>query len=71
MRIRSVRTPPSQPARFPGSLHARLLAALFLAAAAGSHAGSVSEQLHGEPSAFLRANSGSPVDWMKWGEAAF
>ncbi len=33
--------------------------------------GRAAGQLHGEASAFLRANADSPVEWMTWGEAAF
>ncbi|HXQ80622.1 MAG TPA: DUF255 domain-containing protein [Opitutaceae bacterium] len=48
------------------------LAALLLPGlAAGAFAGTASDRLREEPSAFLRANAGSPVDWMPWGEAAF
>ena len=50
----------------------RSLAALLVSlAAADASSGSSAEQLRGEPSAFLRANAESPVDWMPWGEAAF
>jgi hypothetical protein len=41
----------------------------------GLFAGAVGVQaaqlLRDEPSAFLRSNADSPVDWMPWGEAAF
>jgi uncharacterized protein YyaL (SSP411 family) len=57
---------------FRGPLLAGSLAAsVFLGAAEAAPSGGASEQLRGEPSAFLRANAGSPVDWMKWGDAAF
>jgi uncharacterized protein YyaL (SSP411 family) len=50
----------------------RPLTALLLSGmAASAFAGRASDQLASEPSAFLRANAGSPVDWMPWGEAAF
>jgi hypothetical protein len=49
-----------------GSLAALLASTL----AASAFAGVASDQLRGEPSAFLRANAGSPVDWMPWGAAA-
>jgi uncharacterized protein YyaL (SSP411 family) len=47
-----------------------LAALLFSGMAASAFAGGVSDQLRSEPSAFLRANAGSPVDWMPWGDAA-
>jgi uncharacterized protein YyaL (SSP411 family) len=48
----------------------RILPALLLAVLGGGAAGARSASLKGEPSAFLQANAGSPVDWMPWGEAA-
>ena len=35
---------------------------------AGAIAARGAERLRGEASAFLRSNSGSPVDWMTWGD---
>lgn len=55
-----------------GPLLIRLLASpLLFAMAAGAFAGGASDWLRSEPSAFLRANAGSPVAWMPWGEEAF
>jgi uncharacterized protein len=49
------------------SLSALLFAALVVSPA-GLHA---ADWLQNEPSAFLRANAGSPVEWMPWGDEAF
>jgi uncharacterized protein len=63
---------PPRLALFRGPMLARPLTALLLSGmAASAFAGGLSDQLRSEPSAFLRANAGSPVDWMPWGEAAF
>jgi len=44
---------------------------LLLSCLAGAYPGaSAANALAGEPSAFLRTFSGSPVNWMPWGDAA-
>ena len=48
----------------------RLLPALLLPALAAGAGSARAADLEGEQSAFLRANAGSPVRWMPWGEAA-
>ena len=66
---------PSQRARRPlprlNLFPARILTALLLPGfASGAFAGTASEKLRSEPSAFLRSFAGSPVDWNLWsGEA--
>ena len=66
--------PAAMPTPFPFSRPAKARRALFLLLAGWSAtalAGPPADALRTEPSAFLRANAGSGVAWMPWGEAAF
>jgi uncharacterized protein YyaL (SSP411 family) len=49
----------------------QLLALHLLVAGLLSGAAPAAELLRSEPSAFVRANLDSPVEWMPWGDAAF